>query len=116
MKSNIEKVYSKLPKTELAEIELATQKVELGIIDDANKLIDLAEKFSEEATQAQSNAQGGWKITAFNYDKAIIEYKKALKMAKEIGADEFAGKINKQMALAAKQSKIAAANEKKLNL
>ena len=30
MKSNIQKVYSKLPKTELAEIELATQKVELA--------------------------------------------------------------------------------------
>ena len=31
MKSNIEKVYSKLPKTELA-------KVELGIADDLKKL------------------------------------------------------------------------------
>ena len=29
MKSNIEKVYSKLPK-----VELATQKVELGLVDD----------------------------------------------------------------------------------
>ena len=33
MKSNIEKVYSKLPKT-----ELATQKVELGIADDIAKM------------------------------------------------------------------------------
>ena len=42
MKSNIEKVYSKLPKTELAEIELATQKVELGLVDDTKKeTIDL---------------------------------------------------------------------------
>jgi len=34
MKSNIEKVYSKLPKTELAKVELETQKVELGLVDD----------------------------------------------------------------------------------
>ena len=33
MKSNIEKVYSKLPKVELAKVELATQKVELGASD-----------------------------------------------------------------------------------
>ena len=111
MKSNIEKVYSKLPKT-----ELATQKVELGIMDDADKLMDLAVKFSREATQAQSNAQGGWKLTAFNYDKAISEYKKAFKMAKELGADEFAGKINKQISLATKEAKAASAYEKKLNL
>ena len=32
MKSNIEKVYSKLPK-----VELATQKVELGLVDDLFK-------------------------------------------------------------------------------
>jgi hypothetical protein len=114
MKSNIEKVYSKLPKVELSEVELT--KVELGIMDDADKLMDLAEKFSKEATQAQSNAQGSWKVTAFNYDKAISAYEKAFKMAKELGADEFAGKINKQISLATKESKAASAYEKKLNL
>jgi regulator of replication initiation timing len=36
MKSNIEKVYSKLPKTELAKVEL--EKVELSIVDDLKKL------------------------------------------------------------------------------
>ena len=39
MKSNIEKVYSKLPKTELAKVELT--KVELGLVDDYNKRIDV---------------------------------------------------------------------------
>ena len=34
MKSNIDKVYSKLPKTELAKVELATQKIDLGLLDD----------------------------------------------------------------------------------
>ena len=38
MKSNIEKVYSKLPKTELAKVELATQKVELGIAQDCGAI------------------------------------------------------------------------------
>ena len=33
MKSNIKKVYSKMPKVELAEVELATQKIELGASD-----------------------------------------------------------------------------------
>ena len=37
MKSNIEKVYSKLPKVELSEVELATQKVELALIQDIQK-------------------------------------------------------------------------------
>ena len=37
MKSNIEKVYSKLPKTELA-------KVELGIVDDLKKLSVVSDK------------------------------------------------------------------------
>tara|TARA_B110000902_G_C14191423_1_gene544337 strand:+ start:901 stop:1245 length:345 start_codon:yes stop_codon:yes gene_type:complete len=114
MKSNIQKVYSKLPKTELAKVELT--KVELGVMDDANKLMNLAKEFEREATQAQSNAQGSWKVTVFNYEKAISEYEKAFKMAKEIGADEFAGKINKQISLASKKSKIATAYEKKLNL
>ena len=34
MKSNIQKVYSKLPKTELSKVELGTQKVDLGLLDD----------------------------------------------------------------------------------
>tara|TARA_R110002072_G_scaffold138165_1_gene281349 strand:+ start:32 stop:433 length:402 start_codon:yes stop_codon:yes gene_type:complete len=37
MKSNIEKVYSKLPKVELEKVELATQKVELALIQDIQK-------------------------------------------------------------------------------
>ena len=39
MKSNIEKVYSKLPKT-----ELATQKVELGFVDDLKELVTDAKR------------------------------------------------------------------------
>ena len=42
MKSNIEKVYSKLPKTELAKVELA--KVELGLVDDLKELVTDAKR------------------------------------------------------------------------
>jgi hypothetical protein len=44
MKSNIEKVYSKLPKT-----ELATQKVELGIADDIAKMQSTLQKADADA-------------------------------------------------------------------
>ena len=44
MKSNIEKVYSKLPKT-----ELATQKVELGVADDIAKMQSTLQKSLSDA-------------------------------------------------------------------
>ena len=44
MKSNIEKVYSKLPKT-----ELATQKVELGVADDIAKMQSTLQKLLSDA-------------------------------------------------------------------
>mgnify|MGYP003632176192 CR=1 FL=1 len=47
MKSNIEKVYSKLPKTELAKVELATQKVELGLVDDVENLVNNSKKIAQ---------------------------------------------------------------------
>ena len=47
MKSNIDKVYSKLPKTELAKVELATQKVELGLVDDVENLVNNSKKIAQ---------------------------------------------------------------------
>ena len=49
MKSNIQKVYSKLPKTELAKVEL--EKVELGIIQD---ILQIFKKGKDEFTGAAS--------------------------------------------------------------
>ena len=46
MKSNIEKVYSKLPKT-----ELATQKVELGVADDISKAVTDAKTVLKELSE-----------------------------------------------------------------
>ncbi len=58
MKSNIEKVYSKLPKTELA-------KVELGIVQD---IIQIFKKGRDEFTTAASME-----------DRALEEYSNSLK-------------------------------------
>ena len=112
---NVEnRVFQKLFKEE--KTELSTHKIELGLIDDGDKLMSLAKSFYKEAEQTQSNAQGGWKLSAHNYDRAIASYEKALKMAKELGADKIVGEINKQISLASKQFKTAKSYEKKLNL
>ena len=94
MKSNIEKVYSKLPKTELAEVELATQKVELGIADDAKKealeLIKLRDDMGEY-TRAIYNAQGGLSKSITKVESKYSSVKSIIKkyetQLKELGID-----------------------------
>ena len=51
MKSNIDKVYSKLPKT-----ELATQKVDLGLLDDFQKT---ANRFNATGSEMEKVANEG---------------------------------------------------------
>ena len=108
------RVFNKLFKED--KTQLSVQKVELGLIDDADKLMTLAKSFFKGATQTQSNAQGEWKLSSFNYEKAISSYEKALKMAKELGADKIVGNIIKQISIAKKQANEAKSYEKKLNL
>jgi len=71
MKSNIQKVYSKLPKTELAKVELATQKVELGIIDDLKKNLNKMNKSKDKIFNE------GKRISKeiFNYRDVLGEFK-----------------------------------------
>ena len=102
-------------KTALKEL-LSVQKVDLSIIDDAAKLMDLGNSFYKEAVQTQSNAQGGWKLSAHNYDRAIKVYEKALTMAKELGSKEAIKDISKQITIASGKQKEALSYEKKLNL
>ena len=102
-------------KTALKEL-LSVQKVELGIIDDAVKLMDLGDSHSKDALQAQTNAQNAWKISAYNYDRAIKIYEKALTMAKDLGADSAIKDISKQITIASGKQKEALGYEKKLNL
>jgi hypothetical protein len=96
MKSNIEKVYSKLPKT-----ELATEKVELGVADDLKKytkgfdkyknegdgLVKRSERLLSELKETQS-AIYKWSDVGESISKDIIaDMNKFEKAAKEIGVD-----------------------------
>ena len=72
MKSNIEKVYSKLPKT-----ELATQKVELGVADDISKAVTDAKTVLKELKDSNATTSAA--------DKALVQtIKSAIKEANKI--------------------------------
>ncbi len=91
MKSNIEKVYSKLPKVELAEVELATQKVELGIVDDFTKIFEKANngdvQIGKTLISALSKAENSYKGQISDYENAIKLGDKAEKAAKDLGVE-----------------------------
>ena len=72
MKSNIEKVYSKLPKTELSEVELATQKVELGLVDDLFKNVKSLDKKHRKELNIMEMA-------LINYRKSYGKYENEMK-------------------------------------
>ena len=92
MKSNIQKVYSKLPKVELSKVELATQKVELTLVndfkktigefnksrtdggDDLFKALEMAKKSIGSLTKAKKDGENSFK-----------QYNKILKAAEDIG-------------------------------
>ena len=101
-------------KTALKEL-LSVQKVDLSIIDDAAKLMDLGGSFYKDAERAQTNAQNGWKLSAHNYDRAIKIYEKALSMAKELGSKEAIQDISKQISIATGKQKETLGYEKQLN-
>jgi len=92
MKSNIEKVYSKLPKTELAKVELETQKVELALVDDFKKTI---EKFNGsrldgkddlfKALEMAKKSIGSLTEAKKDGENSLKQYNKILKAAKDIG-------------------------------
>ena len=72
MKSNIEKVYSKLPKT-----ELATQKVELGVADDISKAVTDAKTVLKELKDSNAKTSAA--------DKSLVQtIKSAIKEANKI--------------------------------
>ena len=116
MKPTQEKILSSIQENKSKKELLSVQKIDLGIIDDAVKLMDLGNSFYKEAVQTQSNAQGGWKLSAHNYDRAIKIYEKALTMAKDLGADSAIKDISKQISIASGKQKEALGYEKKLNL
>ena len=75
MKSNIEKVYSKLPKT-----ELATQKVELGVADDIAKMQSTLQKSMSDADDKLKE----FKAAKVQFEKAKSEALKVKKSSDKI--------------------------------
>ena len=94
MKSNIEKVYSKLPKTELAKVELATQKVELGLVDDLSSTAALfikAEGTIKDRIKDIDRVKQDLKKYIEIIDGAVKEQQRKIKLtkdaAKQLGID-----------------------------
>ena len=87
MKSRLEKVYSKLPK-----IELATQKIELGLVDDLKKTIG---EFNKSRTDGQGDlfkalemakkSIGSLTKAKKDGENSLKQYNKILKAAEDIG-------------------------------
>ena len=75
MKSNIDKVYSKLPKT-----ELATQKVELGVADDIAKMQSTLQKSMSDADDKLKE----FKAAKVQFEKAKSEALKVKKSSDKI--------------------------------
>ena len=96
--------------------KLYTQKVELGLIQDGDKLFEIAQGHFDEAERTQSYAQNGWKISSYNFGRAIDAYEKALQAAKDLGADKFAQEINKKLADSSNLQKITKTYESKLDI
>ena len=83
MKSNIEKVYSKLPKT-----ELSTQKVELGVADDIAKM---------QSTLQKSMSDADDKLKEFKDAKAQFEKAKAEALKVKKSSDKIRNLITKSL-------------------
>tara|TARA_R110000751_G_scaffold188482_1_gene294472 strand:+ start:190 stop:552 length:363 start_codon:yes stop_codon:yes gene_type:complete len=90
MKSNIEKVYSKLPKTELAKVELT--KVELALIDDikssSNEILKFASNLFSEREEYEltlKNINSLSKKYRKSFNDAMKLEERVVKAAKELG-------------------------------
>ena len=88
---NTEKrVFAKLFKAE-EKTELATQKIELGLVDDFTKIFEKAvnedSSIGNTLISALSKAEGKYKAIISNYENAIKLGDKATESAKELGID-----------------------------
>jgi len=119
MKSNIQKVYSKLPKVELSEVELATQKVELGLADRAEQFTFELDKSSRDfmtdymAVISETIKKGQKELTrieavsrlAIKTKAQLIEGLKELGVTKSPLLENLEKAIDKYEGTVAKQSK-----------
>jgi hypothetical protein len=76
---------------QLFKTELVSQKVELGIIQDAIKIVDVAEKgFNDgflEVSFARTKAIPMIKTAIANAEKFLTQFEQTKKSAKELGVD-----------------------------
>ena len=112
MKSNIEKVYSKLPKTELSEVELT--KVELGLVDDIVKENIRIINIYDGAVNDYKDAADLLQRVASLYSKNLQKVNEAIKKAKELGVPDVEKKLNKAKSISEKYEKEAKEKAKKI--
>ena len=90
-------VFNKLFKEE--KVELATQKIELGLIDDLDKKLNSFKSknkeigsYLEQILKLKSKFKNDFKSLDKEYDNLINGYDELLKKANEIGADDISKK------------------------
>ena len=90
-------VFNKLFKEE--KTELATQKIELGLIDDLDKKLNSFKSknkeigsYLEQILKLKSKFKNDFKSLDKEYDNLINGYDELLKKANEIGADDISKK------------------------
>ena len=90
-------VFNKLFKEE--KTELATQKIELGLIDDLDKKLNSFKSknkeigsYLEQILKLKSKFKNDFKSLDKEYDNLINGYNELLKKANEIGADDISKK------------------------
>jgi hypothetical protein len=92
----IEKIKSLIEKS-----ELKNQKVKLGTIQDAIKIVDIAEKEFEdgflEVSFARSKAMPMIKTAIANAEKFLTQFEQTKKTAKELGVDLPADYLKQEM-------------------
>ena len=83
------RVFKKLAQAE--KVELATQKVELALVDDFTKVFEKAvngdSSIGNTLISALSKAEGKYKAVISDYENAIKLGEKATESAKELGID-----------------------------
>ncbi len=76
---------------EAKKVELGTHKVDLGIIQDATKIIDIAEKGFKDAflevSFARTKAIPMIKQAILNAEKFLVQFEQTKKASKELGID-----------------------------
>lgn len=80
----LNKIFAEWAKDD-KKTELASERVELAIIDDYNAIIDKANNFRQQASVLYSKTEGSMKSASIQMDLAVKQAEKIEKMAKDLG-------------------------------